>query len=193
MSATAFFLTHPDVVIDPAVPLPRWPLSDRGRARMQAALKRDWTRGIRMIVASTERKATDAAQILADGLRLPFATIPELGENDRSATGYLPRAEFEHVADAFFAQPEQSVRGWERAIDAQRRIVGAFDAVLALPRPAGDLAIVSHGGVGALLVCAIEHRRITRAEEQPPGEGGFYFAIDTGTRLLRHGWTAIDA
>lgn len=187
-----FVITHPDVAIDPAIPVPAWPLSERGRARMRAAVARPWSKAIRTIVASTERKAVDAAGILADGLGLSFTTLPELGENDRSATGYLPKAEFETVADAFFARPHESIRGWERAIDAQRRIVTAFETVLSLPRPAGDIAIVSHGAVSALLLCALENRPISRTEDQPPGTGGFYYAVDARTRLLRHGWTPIE-
>jgi hypothetical protein len=44
-------------------------------------------------------------------------------ENDRSATGFLPPDEFETVANRLFAEPLVSIRGWERAIDAQLRIV----------------------------------------------------------------------
>src|SRR5262249_27973892 len=39
----------------------------------------------------------------------------KLGENDRLATGYLPRLEFEAAVDEFFARPQTSVRGWEPA------------------------------------------------------------------------------
>ncbi len=190
---TVFFVTHPDVVIDPGVAVPQWPLSARGRARMAAALARPWARGIRRIVASQERKALDAASILSAGLGIEFTTLAALGENDRSSTGYLPREEFERVADEFFAHPERSVRGWERAADAQRRIVAAFDTALALAPPEGDIAIVSHGAVGALLLCHLEGLPISRNEDQPAGEGGNYYAIDSRTRLLRHGWRRIDA
>ena len=190
--ATAFFITHPDVTMDPAIPVPDWPLSATGRARMRTALARPWVRAIRAIHSSTERKAIDAATILADGLGLPFTTMSALGENDRSATGYLPKAEFESVADAFFAQPEHSIRGWERAIDAQRRITAAVHAILASAPPDGDIAIVAHGAVGALLICALESLPISRTQDQPPGNGGFYFPIDTRTRLVRHGWVGID-
>ena len=190
--ATAFFITHPDVAIDPAIPVPDWPLSPTGRARMHAALARPWVRTIRAIHSSTERKAIDTATILANGLGLPFTTMAELGENDRSATGYLPKAEFETLADTFFAQPEHSIRGWERAIDAQRRIVAAVQTILASARPDSDIAIVAHGAVGALLICALESLPISRAQDQPPGNGGFYFPIDIRTRLVRHGWVAID-
>ena len=43
---------------------------------------------------------------------------PGIGENDRSATGFVPAEEFEALADTFFADPHTSIRGWERAIDA---------------------------------------------------------------------------
>jgi broad specificity phosphatase PhoE len=194
--ASVFFVTHPEVTIDPAIPVPQWPLSARGRARMAACVGRAWTRGIVRIVASQERKAIDAAMILADGLGLGFSTLAGLGENDRSATGYLPRAEFERMADAFFAHPAHSVRGWERALDAQRRIVAAFETVLALAPPGRDVAIISHGAVGTLLLCHLEGIAISRAEEQPsrPGDpaGGYYYRIDRSTRLLRHGWLPIE-
>ena len=192
MTRTIWFVTHPDVLIDPAVAVPDWPLSARGVARMRAALGQPWTRALAAIWASTERKATDAAAILAEPRGGLFHTLASLGENDRAATGYLPRAEFEATADLFFAHPEASIRGWERAIDAQRRIVGAFDAVLAAAPAEGDTAIVAHGGVGALLMCALEGVPISRAHDQPLGNGGFLFAIDPHTRLLRHGWHPID-
>ena len=30
-----YFITHPDVVIDPDVPVPQWPLSAQGKERMK--------------------------------------------------------------------------------------------------------------------------------------------------------------
>jgi broad specificity phosphatase PhoE len=79
---------------------------------------------VRRIFASSERKARDAAQILADGLGLSgYSVVDGLGENDRSAAGYLAQQEFEAAVDSFFAQPQTSVQGWELAADAQARIV----------------------------------------------------------------------
>jgi len=188
-----FFITHPEVVIDPGVPVPHWPLSERGRQRMRAALARPWVRRISAVHCSAEQKAIDAAAILAEGVGVGFSVHAGLGENDRSATGYLPKPEFEALADAFFARPTESVRGWERAVDAQARIVAAVNAVLRAVPAYGDVAIVSHGAVGALLLCALEGLAIDRAQDQPPGNGGNYYPFDFHTRLLRHGWTAIDA
>lgn len=189
-----YFLTHPDVLIDPAVPVPDWPLSPRGRTRMTHALALPWITGLGAIWSSTERKARDGAEILGAHLRLPFSTLATLGENDRSATGYLPRAAFEAMADLFFAHPQESVRGWERATDAQRRVVGAVETVIAGSQAQpGDIAIVAHGGVGALLLCHLHGVPIDRAYDQPANGGGNYFAFSAATRRLRHGWRTIDA
>ena len=191
---TVYFITHPDVLIDPAVPVPEWPLSPRGRDRMVQALARPWASGLGVVWCSTERKARDGAEILAGPLGLPIMELDKLGENDRSATGYLPKREFEAVANLFFTHPEESIRGWERAADAQRRIVGAVQEVLTASAGfGGDVAIVAHGGVGTLLLCHFRGDVIGRQHDQPPNNGGNYFAFDAATRRLHHGWHAIDA
>jgi broad specificity phosphatase PhoE len=125
-----FFITHPDVAIDPTVPVPDWPLNDRRRARMRAMVASSWIKEVRGIFASSERKARDGAQILANGLRLSgYRVIDDLGENDRLATGYVPKQEFDATVDAFFAHPQTSVRGWEPAADAQARIIRAVEQI----------------------------------------------------------------
>src|SRR5690348_8917354 len=82
------FLYHPpDVWIDPKVPVPEWPLDERGRARMRAMATHRWVRGIRSIFCSGERKARDGAQILTDELGLGgYSVVDDLAENDRTAT-----------------------------------------------------------------------------------------------------------
>lgn len=186
------FITHPDVQIDPAVPVPQWPLSERGRARMRSGLQQPWVRAISAIYASTERKAQDGADILATHLRLRVQAIEELGENDRSATGFLPSPAFEAMADAFFAQPNESVRGWERAIDAQARIVRAVQRLTAKDTTSGLIAIVSHGAVGTLLYCHLAGVAIARQWDQPPNRGGNYFRFSLAPAAVVHGWQAID-
>jgi hypothetical protein len=72
-------------------------------------------------------------------------------ENDRSATCFLEPNEFEAVADQFFAQSLVSVRGWERAIDAQFRIVREVEAVLAIGLTGDVLFVVTSGRDGPAL------------------------------------------
>jgi len=186
------FITHPDVQIDASVAITECPLSPRGRDRMRALLAKPWVPGLVALWSSTERKAVDGAEILAGAIAATPRQLAALGENDRSATGYLPKAKFEATADAFFANPHHSIRGWERAIDAQTRIVAAIRSVIAQAAPYGDVAIVSHGAVGALLLCHLKRCRISRAEDQPPTNGGNFFCFDMTTEALKHGWQPID-
>ena len=183
-----YFITHPNVVISREVPVPRWPLSELGKQRMRAGLRQPWVRDITAIYCSTEQKAIDGAAILADHLSLRFHEVEALGENDRSATGFLPPQEFERVADEFFARPHESVRGWERAVDAQHRIVRAIEKI----QENGTVAIVSHGAVGTLLYCHLAGEPIARRWDQPPNGGGNYYSFTLSPRAAHGWWGAID-
>jgi len=191
---TIFFITHPDAAIDPGLPIPDWPLNERGRARMRALAARPWISAVRSIFASSERKARDGTQILADVLGISrYDVVDDLGENDRSATGYLPHREFEAMVDAFFAQPQTSVRGWESAVDAQARIIRAIDRIVSQAAGDGNLAIIGHGGTGTLLYCRLARVPIDRRYDQPSTNGGNWFAFERASRRLRHdGWRSID-
>lgn len=187
------FISHPNVVVSAVVPVTQWALSERGRERMRRGLRQPWVNGISSVYSSTERKAIESAQILADHLARPVAQIEALGENDRSSTGFLPPAEFENVADEFFARPEISVRGWERAADAQARMVAAVRWIDGHDQSAGEIALVSHGAVGTLLYCWLTGQPISRQWDQPPNGGGNYYEFNLHPRRACGHWKAIDA
>lgn len=185
------YLTHPQVLVDASVPVPEWGLSETGRTRLLAIRQRPWVRSLADIVSSAERKAKEAAAILAEAAGVDFRIVAEMGENDRSATGYLPPLEFEKAADWFFANPERSFRGWERAVDAQARIVVAFDAALEGWPSDRPIAFVGHGGVGTLLKCHLAGMPIARSADQPSG-GGNVFAFRLSDRRLLCDWTPVE-
>lgn len=180
------FVTHPEVDADPAVPVPDWPLSERGRERMRLFAEGPDVRGVRAVWSSRERKAIEAAELLGAQLALRPEPLEQLAENDRSSTGYLPPELFEPAVHAFFGEPLLSHRGWETAAAAQQRICDALETVLARSPAEGDVAIVSHGAVGTLLLCKLKGAAIHRAEDQP-GQG-HWFAFDRDSREILHGW-----
>jgi broad specificity phosphatase PhoE len=193
MSRIVWIITHADVVIDASVAVPEWGLNARGAARHDALAER-WTRdrpAPDAVWSSTERKAREGAAPLAAGFGLTVRTDANLGENDRSATGFIPEPEFSHVASQFFASPDTSIRGWERARDAQARIVAAVDRVMAETPGTGEIAIVTHGGVATLLLCARLGHPID--ESLGPGiAGGGGICALRGDAVLRE-WRAIEA
>jgi broad specificity phosphatase PhoE len=186
--ATVLFISHPEVIVDPRTPVPAWSLSPKGVARMRAFALSAAVEQVTSVWSSAETKAVEAAAILADARGLVPVAHEPLHENDRSATGFMPPPEFEKVADAFFANPHESIRGWERAIDAQERIAAAVEHVLARA-PGGDVAIVAHGGVGTLLLCRYRGGPIDRRHDQP--FQGHWWSFDRDTRIVLQGWTPI--
>lgn len=187
--ADLHYVTHPEVLVDAAVPITEWGLSGLGRSRGRAMLGQPWVPRVGRIVSSAETKALEMARLLGDHVGLEVEVRPATGENDRSATGFVPPAEFEQLADRFFAEPEDSVRGWERAIDAQARIVGALEDLL-VPSTTTDVAVVGHGGVGTLWYCHLAGLPIDRRHDQP-GQG-HSFSVDLATSRPRHAWRPID-
>ncbi len=185
------YLSHPQVLIDPDVAVPDWGLNEIGRSRTRALAKAPWLGGVRRIVASTETKARETAAILGDALGVGVETAADLHENDRSSTGYLPPAAFEGLADAFFAEPATSIRGWETAVAAQRRIVRAVGDVLAA-RPGVATLLVGHGGVGTLLKCHCGGLPIARSEDQPAG-GGNHFGFSLDPPALAYDWRPMES
>ena len=186
------YVTHPQVRIDPDVPVPKWGLSDIGRARAEAAAGRPWVKQLKRIVSSDETKAIELASILAEAAGLDVEIAENAHENDRSATGFLPPPEFEKAADWFFAHPEESFRGWERAIDAQRRIVSVVKSVLAHHDLSKPIAFVGHGGVGTLLRCHLAGLPIARDRDQPPNGGGNVHGFRLGDLGPLSGWVPME-
>jgi len=183
--ARLIFTTHPEVTIDPLVPVERWRLSDVGLARMRRFAESPVVADVTSVWASTEAKAIEAAGILAARFGIGVAVDHDLGENDRRSTGFLPPAEFEQVTDAFFASPQQSIRGWERAVDAQQRVRRALDRILAR-HGSGDIAVVAHGAIGTLLLCSYRQQPITRQADQP--FQGHYWIAALPSLTVQHAW-----
>ncbi|CDN50647.1 histidine phosphatase family protein [Neorhizobium galegae] len=189
--AFGLYITHPQVRIDPNVPVPRWGLSDVGAARARAAAQSEWARKLGRIISSDEVKAIETAEILSLASGISIEIAEDTHENDRSATGFLPPPRFEDAANWFFAHPEESFKGWERAVDAQSRIVSVVTRILAEHDPSTPIAFVGHGGVGTLLKCHLTGSPIARDRDQPGG-GGNLFCFTLADRTLSCDWTPIE-
>ena len=188
------YITHPEVVMDPAVPVPEWRLSDIGRARAEAFARRAIIPRGAPVFSSTERKAIELAEIIAAAAGSSVTQREDMGENDRSATGYLPQDRFEAQVERFFSNPKEGPGGWESALEAERRIVLAVDMAV-LESRTDTVVFCGHGGVGTLLKCDLAGRAASRAEDQREmaAKGGgncFVFALDP--RHLLTDWVAME-
>ncbi|WP_298985122.1 histidine phosphatase family protein [uncultured Roseibium sp.] len=187
------YLTHPEVKIDPDVPVPEWGLSDVGRERAGKATFLPFAKEIKQVISSAEVKAVETAQVFSGRLNVFHRVLQFLHENDRSATGFLPPEEFEETADAFFANPAASIRGWERAIDAQDRIVNGVRSALRHIPDDQPVLFTGHGAVGTLLMCHLMATPISRHFDQKRGGCWYRFEKDwLSSQEGRHlGWTEL--
>lgn len=192
----ALYVTHPQVVIDPNVPTPRWGLNEKGLIRARAFAARGVVPHNAMVFASDETKATDLAGAIARAIGTAAIVDPAMGENDRSSTGFLAPERFEAAADRFFAQPDESIDGWETASAAQSRIVAAVRRALESVPANTPAVFCGHGAVGTLLKCFVGGRRIARDEDQrrlaDPG-GGNAFVFDLAAMQLHTDWMPMEA
>jgi broad specificity phosphatase PhoE len=70
--------------------------------------------------------------------------------------------------------------------------VKAVARVIAGDRGEGNLAIVSHGGVGTFYLCHLKGCPINREERQPGENGGHYYCFEAESGTLVHGWRRIE-
>src|SRR5262249_60889282 len=68
-----------------------------------------------------------------------------------------------------------------------------FEILIRMAPGAGPIAVVSHGGVGALLLCHLTGVPISRTAEQPGASGGNYFLFSMPKGILVHGWKPMEA
>lgn len=189
------YITHPEVVIDPAVPTPRWGLSALGRQRALAFAGRGILPPGTRFFSSTERKALDLAEILAETHGGRVSASDNFNENDRSSTGFLAGSAFAEAVAALFGEPERSFRGWERAVDAQARIVAAVRTALAETPDDVPVVFCGHGCVGSLLKCHLAGRPIRLEEDQrlmAAAGGGNVISFDRGRFVLLSDWQAME-
>jgi broad specificity phosphatase PhoE len=145
--------------VDVETPAHEWRLHPEGVAA--AGLLAERLVGARYtperIVASLEPKATQTGSIMAERLRLPFATADGLHEHDRRAAGFLERKVFEARMRDLFAHPDQVVFGSESASAALIRFTAAVDRAISEDAGDGDVVIVTHGTVMSLFVAKRSH------------------------------------
>ena len=135
----------------PSLPANRWHLAEAGRLRCQALAEQIAPYRPDVIVASTEPKAAETAELVAGALHKPWHVAAGLHEHERSDVGWIDRARFEAQVAEFFRCPGALVFGSETADQAHARFAAAI-AALTAQYPARSLAVVAHGTVISLFV-----------------------------------------
>jgi broad specificity phosphatase PhoE len=148
-------IRHAEPEIIPNRPASQWPLSEAGRLRCQTLADSLKAYDLDAVMSSTENKAIETGQIVAESLNKPFSTAEGLHEHERSnVTRFETRALFQERIAAFFREPERLVFGTETADEAYARFSRSL-LNLVTQQPGQKLAIVTHGTVLTLFVARL--------------------------------------
>ncbi len=149
--AKLILVKHAAPVVTPGVPPEKWVLSEQGKLRCGPLAEAVRPYAPAVVVASLEPKAAETGEVVAAHLGAAFEAAAGLHEHDRSNVPHLPSREFISLVEVFFRKPAERVLGRESADEALARFERAVSDVLAR-YPAGNVAVVSHGTVLALLL-----------------------------------------
>ena len=126
------------------MPSEEWRLSEDGRRRCRPLAERLARYEPQVLLASTEPKARETAELVAPALRLEVELSDGLRETARRTVGWLAPKELERGIRELFERPREVVFGEESAEAALARFE---TAVAGLSEPA---VVVTHGTVLSL-------------------------------------------
>ena len=138
-----YLVRHAEVLLRGDVPTPAWQLSPTGEQQARDLSRAAAWSDLALIAASPESKAVATAQPIADAAGLSLRIEPGLHEVDRGSTPLVAADEYHALVAAHFAEPDESVSGWETGAGARERVVGCIDDLTASTD--GTVCVVSHG------------------------------------------------
>ncbi|HEY0734571.1 MAG TPA: histidine phosphatase family protein [Herpetosiphonaceae bacterium] len=163
MTQLLFLIRHAPVEQNMAVAAEHWTLSAEGRELAARLAALPILENVQAVWSSPEPKAQATAQPLVDRHKAAFLIHPDLAELQRGPSNLPDRETYETAVRQAFANPDISSGAWERAGDAQRRIVAAVSEIAA--QASGPVAIVAHGLVLSLLVAYVRRETHVNVEE----------------------------
>jgi broad specificity phosphatase PhoE len=143
---------HAQPAIDPDKPSTEWPLTKDGRTAAHQMAEQLKSYKPDIVVTSTEPKAAQTGQIIAETLGLPCQTAENLHEHQRTGK-FFSQGEFQQKVRDFFERPNELVFGLETAEEALERFETAVLQVIA-QHPNKNIIIATHGTVITLFINA---------------------------------------
>lgn len=137
-----------------------WELTEEGRKRCVVLAEQLRRYSITRIVTSTETKAQQTGQLVAELLGIPCHAVPELHETRRETAPYYECVDdFKAAIWAAMQEPDKLLFGEETFTEARQRFARQIDRLLQHD-PDETLAIVTHGTVMALYLAHLSQQNV---------------------------------
>ncbi len=129
MNNTFYFLRHGETKKDRNVPISRWILSDKGEQQAEELAQGDIFDDVDLIFSSTEEKAYQTAQPIAEKLGKKIIQLKEITELNRDKAGFMDPDEYEESVKYCLEHLDKSVHNWETANAALDRFSNKIEEI----------------------------------------------------------------
>lgn len=143
-------IRHAEPAIVKNTPAKSWVLTDAGKNAASALGTRLSGLGLAKLASSSEPKALQTAQIIANRLDIQVDADPRLREHERASVGFLDQADFETGIASIFSNPSDIAFGEESANTVHARLSAAIEDAKA--GNGGVTAVVTHGTAMSIYV-----------------------------------------
>lgn len=146
-----FLIRHAKTKLDPNVNSKLWRLEPGAQNACHDLAERLKDKGIKRIITSDMPRAEETGKFIAEHLKLPYKTAPNLYEHERTGVPFLGAQAWLQTQKDFFTHQDELIFGTETATQARNRFDRAVRAVL--NRYSNEtLAVCSHGTVMSLFI-----------------------------------------
>ncbi|MCA9912585.1 MAG: histidine phosphatase family protein [Anaerolineae bacterium] len=152
MTQKLILVRHSISAPQPDLPQEAWQLTPEGESRCVQLAEEVRPHAPQRIFTSTEAKAQSTGKHLAQALRIPWQTAPDLQETARGDEDYFAdKAAFAAAVEKAMRQPQQILFGRETFADAKARFMQQM-RTLVQQHPGETLVLVSHGRVLSMVL-----------------------------------------
>lgn len=121
MNNTFYFLRHGKTKVDKDLPVSKWVLSEIGEDNSRKLAEGSDFDNIDLIFSSTEHKAFQTAEPIADKLNKEIIQLGGIAELNRDEGGHMEVEDYEENVRICLLHLNESVKKWEPAVNALER------------------------------------------------------------------------
>lgn len=178
------FVRHSETKRVPGINSHQWSLTEEGERRVILLADRLREYDLSQVISSPEAKCLQTGEPIAEALGIPFSTLDDLREHDRSSEVYkADTSNFTSTIVRLFDEPDKLVYGTETADQAHARFNQAVQRAQ-FQHPQGNLCIVTHATVLTLFV--------SRKSELQPFEFWSKLGMPAFVVFEVPGWTLLE-
>jgi broad specificity phosphatase PhoE len=156
MSNSIYLLRHAESNIDLSRPARNWSITLDGKEKARALASNEAIGSIHGIVHSSEKKARQTADTIAEGLDVQMYELSGLDELKREHKGVLTEEEYRERVRDTLSNMDRPVIGWESGASALKRFESAVNKVNIMFHRK-NILVVSHGIVLTAYFCKLKN------------------------------------